>query len=255
MFQRLLLTAKKKYAALNVIKGDQDNVVTKLEVKGLDMKRREYCPLTKKVSEDVLSMLLSEDDEEESLNKIYDYLEGVSDNLIENKIGLDQYRINTRLGKDPENYGADGKNKPVVQAALKMKNDGRQVRQGTVITFVIVDSLLEGDDKKDVDKTTTSSIASRALPLRLVMRNKDQYKIDANYYLDKQLFNPIKRLLENIEGFEVQRFADSLKIKSLKFSGPATNATQFFNHSNDDYSLRLLQPLESLMSDSEICHM
>ncbi|CAI8491793.1 unnamed protein product [Hanseniaspora opuntiae] len=83
------------------------------------------------------------------------------------------------------------------------------------------------------------------------MRNKDQYKIDANYYLDKQLFNPIKRLLENIEGFEVQRFADSLKIKSLKFSGPATNATQFFNHSNDDYSLRLLQPLESLMSDSE----
>lgn len=251
VFQRLLLTAKKKYAALNVIKGDHDNVVTKLEVKGLDMKRREYCPLTKKVSEDVLSMLLSEDDEEESLNKIYDYLEGVSDNLIENKISLDQYRINTRLGKDPENYGADGKNKPVVQAALKMKNDGRQVRQGTVITFVIVDSLLEGDDKMDVDKTTTSFIASRALPLRMVMRNKDKYRIDANYYLDKQLFNPIKRLLENIEGFEVQRFADSLKIKTLKFSGPATNATQFFNHSNDDYSLRLLQPLESLMSDSE----
>ena len=252
VFQRLLLTAKKKYAALNVIKGDQDNVVTKLEVKGLDMKRREYCPLTKKVSEDVLSILLSEIDEEESLNKIYDYLEGVSENLIENKISLDQYRINTRLGKDPENYGSDGKNKPVVQAALKMKNDGRQVRQGTVITFVIVDSLLDNPEKENVDKSTTSSIASRALPLREVMRKKDQYKIDSNYYLEKQLFNPIKRLLENIEGFEVQRFADSLKIKSNKFNGSSTNSSQFFNHNSaDDYSLRLLQPLESLMTDSE----
>lgn len=48
-FQRLLLHAKKKYAAINYVEinGKLD---TKLEVKGLDMRRREFCQLSKEVS-------------------------------------------------------------------------------------------------------------------------------------------------------------------------------------------------------------
>lgn len=47
IFQRLLLLQKKKYAALVV----EDGGRTKTEVKGLDMKRREYCVLSKNVSQ------------------------------------------------------------------------------------------------------------------------------------------------------------------------------------------------------------
>lgn len=47
IFQRLLLLQKKKYAALKV----EDGSRTTIEVKGLDMKRREYCQLSKSVSE------------------------------------------------------------------------------------------------------------------------------------------------------------------------------------------------------------
>jgi DNA polymerase alpha subunit A len=49
VFRRLLLHAKKKYAAINMIQVD-DNFVEKLEVKGLDMRRREYCQLSKDTS-------------------------------------------------------------------------------------------------------------------------------------------------------------------------------------------------------------
>jgi len=49
IFRRLLLHAKKKYAALNVIEID-GNTVEKMEVKGLDMRRREYCQLSKDTS-------------------------------------------------------------------------------------------------------------------------------------------------------------------------------------------------------------
>ena len=49
VFQRLLLLQKKKYAALKV-EGNDDNIFTTKEVKGLDMKRREYCILSKDVS-------------------------------------------------------------------------------------------------------------------------------------------------------------------------------------------------------------
>lgn len=45
VFQRLLLLQKKKYAAVKV-----ENDKTVMEVKGLDMKRREYCVLSKNTS-------------------------------------------------------------------------------------------------------------------------------------------------------------------------------------------------------------
>lgn len=47
VFARLLLLQKKKYAAIKVEKENK----TSTEIKGLDMKRREYCALSKNVSQ------------------------------------------------------------------------------------------------------------------------------------------------------------------------------------------------------------
>lgn len=55
IFQRMLLLQKKKYAALKV----DDNGSSTVEVKGLDMKRREYCKLSKDASQYVASALAS----------------------------------------------------------------------------------------------------------------------------------------------------------------------------------------------------
>lgn len=49
VFQRLLLLQKKKYAAIKV--EDGQGTKTSIEVKGLDMKRREYSALSKQVSQ------------------------------------------------------------------------------------------------------------------------------------------------------------------------------------------------------------
>ena len=53
IFKRLLLLQKKKYAAVKV----EDMERTSTEVKGLDMKRREYCNLSKTVSQYVSTMI------------------------------------------------------------------------------------------------------------------------------------------------------------------------------------------------------
>ena len=47
LFQRLLLLQKKKYATLKM----EDKTKTSIEVKGLDMKRREFCALSKNCSQ------------------------------------------------------------------------------------------------------------------------------------------------------------------------------------------------------------
>jgi len=49
VFRRILLHAKKKYAAINMVPINGE-YVEKLEVKGLDMRRREYCALSKETS-------------------------------------------------------------------------------------------------------------------------------------------------------------------------------------------------------------
>jgi DNA polymerase alpha subunit A len=49
VFRRILLHAKKKYAAINMVPVE-GKYIEKLEVKGLDMRRREYCALSKETS-------------------------------------------------------------------------------------------------------------------------------------------------------------------------------------------------------------
>lgn len=94
VFRRLLLHAKKKYAAINMQEVD-GQYVDKLEVKGLDMKRREYCALSKEASERLLTEILSGDDSETVLNNIHEYLRDLSNKMRENSIPAQKYTIYT----------------------------------------------------------------------------------------------------------------------------------------------------------------
>ncbi|KAG4305731.1 hypothetical protein PORY_000641 [Pneumocystis oryctolagi] len=100
VYQRMLLHAKKKYAALHLVDVN-GKMEPKIDVKGLDMKRREYCVLAKEVS---------------------------SPNTIR--------KTNRKLGKNPEEY-PNGKSMPHVQVALKKKAKGGIVRVNDVIGYII----------------------------------------------------------------------------------------------------------------------
>lgn len=104
VFKKLLLHAKKKYAALTVNLDKNGNETTVLEVKGLDMKRREFCPLSRDVSIHVLNTILSDKDPEEALQEVYDYLEDIRIKVETNNIRIDKYKINMKLSKDPKAY-------------------------------------------------------------------------------------------------------------------------------------------------------
>lgn len=94
IFRRLLLHAKKKYAAINLVEVD-GKYVDKLEVKGLDMKRREYCALSKEASSRLLNEILSGEDPEIVVRKIHEYLRELSANMREEKIPAQKYIIFT----------------------------------------------------------------------------------------------------------------------------------------------------------------
>lgn len=94
IFRRLLLHAKKKYAAVSMMEVD-GKYVDKLEVKGLDMRRREYCALSKEVSQRLLNEVLSGDDQELVLNRVHDYLRDLAAKMHELSIQVQKYVIYT----------------------------------------------------------------------------------------------------------------------------------------------------------------
>ena len=94
IFRRLLLHAKKKYAAINMLEVD-GRYVDKLEVKGLDMKRREYCALSKEASQRLLNEILSGEDPEVVVGKVHEYLRELSQKMREEKVPAQKYIIFT----------------------------------------------------------------------------------------------------------------------------------------------------------------
>ena len=94
IFRRLLLHAKKKYAAINLVEVD-GKYVDKLEVKGLDMKRREYCALSKEASSKLLNLILSGEESEVVVEKVHEYLRDLSERMREQKIPAQKYIIFT----------------------------------------------------------------------------------------------------------------------------------------------------------------
>lgn len=94
IFRRLLLHAKKKYAAINMMEVD-GKYVDKLEVKGLDMKRREYCALSKEASSRLLNLILSGEEPEVVVGKVHEYLRELSEKMREEKIPAQKYIIFT----------------------------------------------------------------------------------------------------------------------------------------------------------------
>jgi DNA polymerase alpha subunit A len=226
-FRRLLLHAKKKYAALNVTFDKAGVEQHTLEVKGLDMKRREYCPLSKEISTYVLNKVLSDEDSEDSLNEIYSYLEGMTTQIKNNEIRPEKFKVNTRLSKDPSAYPG-GKTMPAVQVAIRLKEQGKIVKAGTVITFVIT----AGEE---------GTVAERARSLNELLAKNSELRPDPQYYLEKQILAPVERLVERIEGVDLTRLANSLGIERHRS----------YHQNTHQGGSEMFQPLESTITDAE----
>lgn len=95
IFQKLLLLKKKKYAALIVEEERADGTVaTRLETKGLDLVRRDWCELSVDASTKILDEIMrGEGDGEEVASRIHESLRKVAQDLQENRIPVEKFII------------------------------------------------------------------------------------------------------------------------------------------------------------------
>ncbi|KAG8945626.1 DNA-directed DNA polymerase alpha catalytic subunit pol1 [Tulasnella sp. 424] len=211
VFQRVLLLQKKKYAAVKVETSGQ----TSIEIKGLDMKRREYCALSKNVSKQVLDYILSGQPTDVVLEQIHDYLSTVGEDVRSGKISLEDMTIFKRLGKNPEDY--DAKGQPHVQVALRMKARGGTAKAGDVIPYL----FCQGEH----GESSKTGQAERAMHPDEVRRGEG-LKIDFEYYLSQQVLPPVERLCDPIEGTDRARIAECLGLDASKFQSAPVAGSQ-----------------------------
>jgi DNA polymerase elongation subunit (family B) len=155
--------AKKRYALLD-LKGS-------LEIRGFETVRRDWCKLSKDIQRKVLEIILKEKNAEKAIQLVRETIK----QLKEGKVKLEDLTIYEQITKPLSQYEQIG---PHVKAAMKARERGKIVAEGSVIGFVITKGA--------------GSISDKAMPVEFVLEG--QY--DADYYITHQILPAALRVLK-----------------------------------------------------------
>ncbi|XP_031752563.1 DNA polymerase alpha catalytic subunit isoform X3 [Xenopus tropicalis] len=204
IFKSLLLLKKKKYAALTVEPTGDGKYVTKQELKGLDIVRRDWCELAKEAGNYVISQILSDQPRDNIVENIQKKLTEIGENVTNGTVPISQYEINKALTKDPQDY-PDKKSLPHVHVAMWINSQGgRKVKAGDTISYVICQ-----------DGSNLSASQRAYAPEQL--QKQENLSIDTQYYLSQQVHPVVARICEPIDGIDSALIAMWLGLDPSQF--------------------------------------
>ena len=265
LYKSMLLLKKKKYAALVVNEDPKTGQLSyKKETKGLDLVRRDWCPLSKATGTAILDHLLSGEGSEAIVSAVNAVLEDVGQRARSGDVDVADYVITRGLNKPVEKY-PDSKSQPHLRVAKAMLKEGRAVNVGDHIPYVIC----MGSDKNVADRsyhpdavaTVTkideenrppSAKEAEAPPVVTPGSSEkpplEKPKVDVEWYLTQQILPPIARLCEPIAGMSRASIADKLGLDARKFAAAMARSQSALDEANAN--MRSFTPA-SLQSDEE----
>lgn len=214
LFKSMLLLKKKKYAALVIENAGTPEEKVTTELKGLDMVRRDWCPLSKAVGNYVLKEILSGKQREDVVMSLNEFLSDVGARMKSGDVSLKEYIITKQLTRSPGEY-SEPKSLPHVQVALRMKAQGKSDADlvNNFIAYIICHTELTKDQKK-------LSIGDKAFSPDEYLKSQKTatpLQLDTDWYTTQQLLPPITRLIEHIEGIEIDFVAQCLGVDGKKY--------------------------------------
>ena len=213
VFKSMLLLKKKKYACLKYIPPYTDPNKIERELKGVDLVRRDWSPLSKNTGLKILDVILSGKSKDEIITQIYDELKKVSDDIDNNKIQLKDYAITKQLAKNIDDY-SDLKGLPHVQVAKRLREQGkRNFQMHSFIPYVICLFKEEDNNDNNVPHRNNKSIADRAYHPKEI-ENDPSLKIDYVWYKENQILPVVKRLVQHIGEITLNQLCESLNIEN-----------------------------------------
>ncbi|XP_014473388.1 PREDICTED: DNA polymerase alpha catalytic subunit [Dinoponera quadriceps] len=200
VFRYLLLLQKKKYAAVTMTKLPSGQLQLVQEHKGLDIVRRDWCPLACETGKKILDILLCDQSSDTRLEQVVQILQNVAKSVKEGTAPMSSFVITKQLSKNPEAY-PDKKQLSHVMVALRLnKAGGRMWKAGDTLPYIICED------------GTNASATERAYHIDEV-KNSEKLKVDVNYYLLSQIFPVVLRICEPIEGIDDVFLANNLGLQ------------------------------------------
>lgn len=207
VYRSLLLLKKKKYAALLYTNLNDPNSFNKKEIKGLDMVRRDWCQLSKTIGNYVLSEILSSKNQDEIQINLRTYFTDIADKLKNNQIKMKDFVITKQLTRPPSDY-ANPQTFPHVCIANRMK-DKQGKTDNELVSVYIPYIICQGSAKQ---------YAQRAYTPEEVMKSQGDLKVDIDWYLSQQIYPPISRLIEHVEGIDGRFICECFGLDARKHS-------------------------------------
>ena len=271
-YRSMLLLKKKKYAAVVVEPSMHEGktiYVERVEKKGLDTVRRDWCKLAKDVGDTCLDEIFKKRAVEDTVEKIHDALREARTKMVNNQVNLESYIVTKQLTKSPRDY-PDANSQPHVKVALRRIEQGKQdgVNAGETVPYIICCEV-KPEDEKDMtndaianghasSKSGGKGLAERAFHPEEYNENPN-LRVDLHYYLTQQLHPVISRLCAPIEGTDAARLADCLGLDASKFAARNVGADDDDMNANryaacsldDDAMYEKCEPLKLFASDGK----
>ena len=176
--------AKKRYALI-----DYQN---KLEVRGFETVRRDWCELSKRIQREVLTTILRDKNPAKAVQLVRETIKKIK----EGEVSLDELVIHEQITRPLAQYEQVG---PHVKAAMKLRERGVPVGEGSVIRFVIVKG--------------SGSISDRAMPVEFVKPGS----YDPAYYIEHQILPASLRVLKALGYSKQDILAEKVQKKLVGF--------------------------------------
>lgn len=230
-YKPYLLFTKKRYAGLLYTKPDGPDYI---DVKGLQLVRRDSAPIVKDVSNAILDSIMYSGSTSSAIQRARSMVSSV----LNGQVPLEKFIVSKQLRA---NYANPESQPHVIVARKIMQRRGYPVTQGERVPYVFI------EDKKNI----AGLISSRAEDPAYVTEHG--LEVDKLYYLKNQLMSPITALLEvlvdnvdeeilgepeiqkKLQELEIERKKDINVSKRLKLNSTRKQyeITHFFKFQDD----------------------
>ena len=203
--KRVLVTAKKRYTKIIVDEKGKESISSK----GIETIRREWSDFASESMEKVIDMILFEEKVDVGIKKMIEFTQNEAEKLkkcnlmypFKGDIDVHKLMLSKSLSKPITAYDSEAAH---VKVAILMKQRGRPSEVGERIQYFVMDN----------GKKLMSDKAEEA---NYVLSGQCKYKIDCDYYITKQLYPPIIRMLKVLGVSEQLLLKDKAQKSMLDF--------------------------------------
>jgi DNA polymerase I len=199
VYRSFLILTKKRYAGWAFEKAADGSWKDRLEMKGIETVRRDWCDLTTQTMREVLEIVLKEQD----IKAATVHVRGVVKDLQGGKVPLEKLTVVKGVTRSIESYAGI---QPHVELAkrIKLRDPTRGSLVGERLGYVIVRG--------------NAMLSKRAEEPQYVKENG--MEIDSQYYVESQLLPPVERIFEALGISRIELLEGSRQMK-LNLAGLA----------------------------------